>query len=408
MTRILLIGTHPSQTTGYSRVVYNIAKQLENHPDIHLTVFGIQKFTDVNDNIRLDLPKNVNIWDVYASDKEDFGFGSNSLAQFVIINNPDIVMIYNDSEVIKKYIMNLEIAQKNQIAKNINLKFKIVAYLDQVHTFHDTETIKYIAENTAHVFCFTDYWRQNYLSYFRNDMRNIYESKSSVVRHGIELNTEKYLENVSDHKKRLGFSQDSFIFVNLNRYANKKRLDISIQAFVKFLKKTGSRNAFLYFPAVIDRNIKNLYKIWTYELEKNNLNNFSQFVCHDKHLSDEDINCIYAMSDVGLNTCDGEGFGLCNYEHASFGRPQILSRVGGLMDYFNEENSLLCVPKIVCYNTDMERGEVVDPEEVADKMLKYYTAKSLYNKHANKVKEISQKYQWKNEIDKMMNVLRKI
>lgn len=408
MTRILLIGTHPSQTTGYSRVVYNIAKQLEKHPDIHLTVFGIQKFTDVNDNIRLDLPKNVNVWDVYASDKEDFGFGSNSLAQFVIINNPDIVMIYNDAEVIKKYIMNLEIARKNQIAKNINLKFKIVAYLDQVHTFHDTETIKYIAENTAHVFCFTDYWRQNYLSYFRDDMRNIYESKSSVVRHGIELNTEKYLENVSEHKKRLGFPQDSFIFVNLNRYANKKRLDISIQAFVKFLKKTGSRNAFLYFPAVIDRNFKNLYRIWTYELEKHNLNNFSQFVCHDKHLSDEDINCIYAMSDVGLNTCDGEGFGLCNYEHASFGRPQILSRVGGLMDYFNDENSLLCVPKIVCYNTDMERGEVVDPEEVADKMLKYYTARSLYNKHANKVKEISQKYKWKNEIDKMMDVLRKI
>jgi glycosyltransferase involved in cell wall biosynthesis len=405
--RILLIGTHPSQTTGYSRVVYNIAKQLENYPDIHLTIFGIQKFTDVNDNIRLDLPSNVNVWDVYSSDKDDFGFGSNSLAQFVIINNPDIVMIYNDSEVIKKYIMNLEIARKNQIAKNINLNFKIVAYLDQVHAFHDTETIKYIANNTSHVFCFTDYWKQNYLSYFTNDERNTIEKKCSIIRHGIELNTEKYLENVSEHKKRFGFPQDSFIFVNLNRYANKKRLDICIQAFVKFLKKTGSRNSYLYFPAVIDRNYKNLLRIWTYELEKNNINNYSQFVCHDKHLSDEDINCIYAMSDVGLNTCDGEGFGLCNYEHASFGRPQILSKVGGLMDYFNEENSLLCVPKVVTYNVDMERGEVVDPEEVADKMLKYYTAKSLYNKHANKVKEIPNKYKWREEIGKMIDVLKK-
>jgi len=69
MTRILLIGTRPSQTTGYSRVGYNIAKQLENHADIHLTIFGIQKFTDVNDNIRLNLPKNVNVWDVYSSAK---------------------------------------------------------------------------------------------------------------------------------------------------------------------------------------------------------------------------------------------------------------------------------------------------------------------------------------------------
>ena len=111
--RVLLIGTHPSQTTGYSKVVYNIAKQMENHKDIHLTIFGIQKFTDVNDHIRLNLPDNVNVWDVYTSDKDDFGFGSNSLSQFVIINNPDIIMIYNDAEVIKKYIMNLELTKKN-------------------------------------------------------------------------------------------------------------------------------------------------------------------------------------------------------------------------------------------------------------------------------------------------------
>lgn len=403
--RVLLIGTHPSQTTGYSKVVYNIAKQMENHKDIHLTIFGIQKFTDVNDNIRLNLPDNVNVWDVYSSDKDDFGFGSNSLAQFVIINNPDVIMIYNDAEVIKKYIMNLELTKKNQLAKNINLNFKIVAYLDQVHKFHDSETVKYIAENCQHVFCFTEEWRNNYLTYLKGEE---YKGKSSVVRHGVEIETEKYLENVKDHKKQFGFSEDSFIFVNLNRYANKKRLDICIQAFVKFLKKTGSRNAFLYFPAVIDRNNRNLVRIYMYELEKQELNNYSQFVCNDKHLSDEDINKIYAMSEVGLNTCDGEGFGLCNYEHASFGRPQILSRVGGLMDYFNEDNSLLCVPKIVCYNTDMERGDVVDPEDVADKMLKYYTTRSLYNKHANKVKEIPDKYNWREEIDKMMEVLREI
>ncbi len=77
------------------------------------------------------------------------------------------------------------------------------------------------------------------------------------------------------------------------------------------------------------------------------------------------------------------------------------------MDYFNDENSLLCVPNVVTYNIDLERGEVVDPEEVADKMLKYYTAKSLYNKHANKVKDISEKYKWKNEIGKMIDVLKK-
>jgi hypothetical protein len=70
--RLLIIGTHPSQTTGYSKVVYNIVKQLECYPQIECTVFGIQKFSDVNDNIRNEFPKNVRIWNVVANDKEDF------------------------------------------------------------------------------------------------------------------------------------------------------------------------------------------------------------------------------------------------------------------------------------------------------------------------------------------------
>ena len=84
--RILLIGTHPSQTTGYSKVVFNIAKNFGRYPESRLTIYGIQKFTDVNDGLRLNLPSNVAVWDVYDKDKEDFGFGTNGLFNFVLIN----------------------------------------------------------------------------------------------------------------------------------------------------------------------------------------------------------------------------------------------------------------------------------------------------------------------------------
>jgi hypothetical protein len=405
--RLLIIGTHPSQTTGYSKVVYNLCKQfgiLEKN--LHVTVFGIQKFTEVNDNIRNDLSDNIHVWDVYANDKDDFGFGSKSIQSFVTINNPDVVIIYNDAEVIKKYIMNLKIAQEQ--SKGIKLNFKIVVYLDQVHRNSNSDTIKYIAENSRHVFCFTEFWKQNYLSFFNDKEKTFYSSKCSVVRHGIDKPDSFYTDSsmISRFKKELDLPNDSFIFLNLNRYAMKKRLDITIQSFVKFLKNTNAENAYLFFPAVIDKTIEHLKQIYIYELKQNNMSKYyNRLIIRGTQISDEDVQKIYACCDVGINTCDGEGFGLCNYEHASYGRPQILSKVGGLQDYFNDSNSLLCIPKYVSYSMELERGDIVDPNDVAEKMQKYYTTRSLYNKHANIIKEIPTKYVWETEVNHMVDIL---
>jgi glycosyltransferase involved in cell wall biosynthesis len=403
--RLLIIGTHPSQTTGYSKVVYNIVKQLEHYPEIECTVFGIQKFSNVNDDIRNKFPKNVRVWNVVANDKEDFGFGTNSLIQFVTMYNPDVVLIYNDSEVISKYMMNLEIAKNKALDVNMQLHFKIAVYLDQVHTSLKKETVRYISENADHVFCFTEFWRQNYLKYIKSDeLRN----KCSVVRHGIEILKSYQPDQDKKHKIEFGFPEDAFIFLNLNRFALKKRLDISVQAFVKLLKKTDDDRLYLYFPAIIDSDVNILLDIYYLEIQSAGLS-LAKFKDNlkvgNKQLSDEDISKIYSFCDVGLNTCDGEGFGLCNYEHASYGRPQILSKVGGLMDYFNDNNSLMCVPKVVAYSLNFERGEVVNADDVSEKMEKYYKTRSFYNKHGNIVREIPNNYKWKDEINKMMTVL---
>lgn len=404
--RLLIIGTHPSQTTGYSKVVYNIAKQLSNFPQIKCTIFGIQKFNSVNDDCRLDnLPPNVSVWDVYGFDPDDFGFGTKSLTNFICMNDPDVIMIYNDAEVIKKYIMNIKLITGNPQYKHMLGKklINIVAYLDQVHKNQNMETIKYIAENTAHVFCFTENWRQNYLSYLD---KHVYENRTSVVKHGVD-NINPTL-SIEQSKLSFGFPKDSFIFLNLNRFAVKKRLDISVISFVNFLKKTNTKKAYLYFPAVTDENgsttLKNIYD---YELRINGLEGYeNNLVIGSKPLSDIDIYNIYNACEVGLNSCDGEGFGLCNYEHASLGKPQILTKTGGLIDFFNDENSLMCDAKYVSWSVNNERSEVIDPIDMSNNMIKYFVQKAVYNKHSEKLKSvILNKYQWKNEVQNMMHVL---
>ena len=50
------------------------------------------------------------------------------------------------------------------------------------------------------------------------------------------------------------------------------------------------------------------------------------------HLTDDEVNMVYNMGDVGMNTCCGEGFGLTTAEHAYFNRPQIVSGVAALKE----------------------------------------------------------------------------
>ncbi len=62
-------------------------------------------------------------------------------------------------------------------------------------------------------------------------------------------------------------------------------------------------------------------------------------------IQDSDMNLAYNAADVGLNTCMGEGFGLCQLEHAALGKPQITSRVGALADIFAEGGAVLVEPR---------------------------------------------------------------
>jgi hypothetical protein len=50
-------------------------------------------------------------------------------------------------------------------------------------------------------------------------------------------------------------------------------------------------------------------------------------------LPDEIINQIYNLTDIGINTSDGEGFGLCQLEHLYTGAPQVVTDVGSYRSF---------------------------------------------------------------------------
>jgi hypothetical protein len=52
-------------------------------------------------------------------------------------------------------------------------------------------------------------------------------------------------------------------------------------------------------------------------------------------LTDEAINQLYNAADIGINTSDGEGFGLCQLEHMYVGAPQIVTDVGSYRTFLD-------------------------------------------------------------------------
>lgn len=128
-------------------------------------------------------------------------------------------------------------------------------------------------------------------------------------------------------------------------------------------------------------------------------------------LSDRDINILYNSCDIGINTCEGEGFGLCQIEHMAVGSPQVVQRIGGMQEFLNSDNSILVDTKIRYY-IDKSRdtiggiAELGDPQDFADAVWKYYTDRKLLDKHAKAGRvNILQHYRWNTVVDHFHTIL---
>jgi glycosyltransferase involved in cell wall biosynthesis len=122
-------------------------------------------------------------------------------------------------------------------------------------------------------------------------------------------------------------------------------------------------------------------------------------------LSARDINILYNACDVGLNTADGEGFGLCGFEGLAIGKAQISSYVGGMREFLNDNISILVKPKVNIYLDTKNNGiggvaEICDPHDFAEAFWKYFSSPDLMQKHATRGRQhIMTNYRWETMIE---------
>lgn len=408
--RVMLCGTYPiGQSNGYSRVVYYIAKFLGAKPDIRLTVYGFQNYNQTKGGeARADLPSGIIMHDVLAHENpKRHGFGEKEIAEYIRKRPQDVVIIFNDMVITSALVGTI----KKELTIEERSKFKLVSYMDQVYPYQKKMYIKMLNDNFDAVVAFTPYWRDVALGLG-------VKLPMYVFPHGFD--PELYFPIPRD-LARIYFSipSNAFVILNLNRNQPRKRWDHTIMALADvvgrhqaLLKTSPTRAArpIVLMIATQTEGFWNLPEIFEHELAKRGIawdigKQYITTLARPQQMSDTEINVLYNASDIGLNTCEGEGFGLCQFEHAAVGCPQIAANIGGFKEFLNNSISTLVEPKWAYYIDKQRDGiggyaEVADPKDVADAIWKYYTNPAIVVKHGKKARqEILRHYRWETMVD---------
>jgi len=333
--RLVLVSTHIDQTTGYSKVSSNLVKQLATlSPKVKTFHFGFQRHPS-HASLR-KYPEGITSYDAAANEEpKEEGFGFNKIHEYLEMVQPNIVMIYNDPYTVSRFIDSM----KHERGKS---SYKLWLYIDQVYHGVAPSLMDSIRKHADRVYCFTDSWKKQFLEYGSFPEVNVLE-------HAVDPTVFSCLSEDTRHSIRtnIGVSKDAILFLNANRNSNRKRLDLTIGGFVRLLQRNPEKPYFLMMATNMNPQTGAFYdlqRIFLEELKSLKLD-FQMYgrrlllidTSPPNLLSDEAVNQLYNTADIGINTSDGEGYGLCQLEHMYTGAPQLVTDVGSYRAFLNSE-----------------------------------------------------------------------
>ena len=189
--------------------------------------------------------------------------------------------------------------------------------------------------------------------------------------------------------------EEAFIFLNANRNQPRKRLELTMEAF-KLFSENKPNNVLIYMHCgTMDADLKITNLAERLGISKRLI--VTSFKTGIQTVPVEKLNLIYNSCDVGANSGLGEGFGLCNVEHASVGKPQIVPDSSSCTELFQDCGLLVKNGDPFIQSKIMTTGVLLHPTDIADCMERLYTDKELYNDLSKKSIEkfSSETYNWK-------------
>jgi D-inositol-3-phosphate glycosyltransferase len=180
-----------------------------------------------------------------------------------------------------------------------------------------------------------------------------------------------------DVRARLGLApgDEYFLFGNVNRNQDRKRLDLSVAYFARWWRAAGMpRNAFLYLHCSLQDKGWELKQLAAFYgiAERLMLSNGGDYR-PGTGVPDADLAMCYAAFDVQISTTQGEGWGLTTHEGMACGIPQILPDWSALGEWTRGAAYLVpCSTTATTPNGINAIGGIADPELFAAAMDRLY------------------------------------
>lgn len=405
--KVLFYGTYPNQAIGYSRVSNKITNYLANMDGIKVYHFGISNFKNTENIERYINPK-ITIIDALEEEKKNGTeyeiYGVNVFWNFVNKLKVDIVFLYNDSIVVNR-LFNEKLKYVQNPKNHIN--FKIYTYIDLVYDYQRYDLLNNIKIHSDKIFVFSNYWKEH--------LKNILGiDECYVIKHGVEKTN--ILKSNKECKELFNLKEDDFVVLNTNRNAYRKAWDITFNGFLLFLKSRNfDKRIKLYVNSRLNQregfNMLDVIKTmcFIHNIDYNNIV-MNHILTSNNQLSDKYMEYLYNACDVGINTCIGEGFGLCSIEHAFYEKPQIVSKVGGLKDIFEDVGDMAFLQKqeLFYINNLLDEhngiGYLSCPYELCSKLNYVYdNYEKCVSKYKEFVKNNVNKYDWDNVLSELKN-----
>ena len=313
MRKLLWIGD-ANVATGFARCTHHILDVLRQNWDV--TVLGLNY---VGDPHKWPYP-------IYPCWPGGDGFGVRRVPELLARIEPDLIVVQNDPWNIPEYLMqtkevpvvgSMPVDGKNCCGEKLNGLALAV------------------------------FWTQ----FGINEARlGGYEQPAVVIPLGVDLEVYRPLDRLAS-RRAVGIPpelNDVFIIGNINRNQPRKRLDLTIECFAKWVNSREIDDAYLYLHVAPTQEsayeVHQLMKYYGFRGDRKRLILTQPEIGHGA--PEAELASIYSCFDVQLTTTQGEGWGLTTMEGMACGVPQIVPDWAALGEWPKD-----AVVKVKCDHT---------------------------------------------------------
>ena len=313
--------------SGFSVVTHNICNIISQEHD--LSVLGIRYDGSV---------KNTYPYYVYPANIRGDIYGYEIFRTIVEKEEPDIIILFNDLEIISRYLDFIP-------DKNTSL---IVPFFPMNYKYIDEKLfLKLSNYNISDVLVYTEAAS----SAFRDFNPSL---TYHPMYHGVSRNVYFPIE---DAKAESGF-EDNFVVGSIMSNTYRKRPDILLEAFSIFANDKKNVRLLLQTSSTSGSfNIRAMAKYFGI---------IGKVVFGEAKLTNDKFNVLYNIFDVNVNTSLGEGFGLPLLEGAACKCPIICTKDPNLVDIWGDSatyidpDKAIFIPECGCVGLEPSVSSLVD------------------------------------------------